>query len=189
MSSTLYIASLCAGLETVERLNHIFTVAYVPLGQDATVSYGTVDFKFRNSTRWPVRIEAEITDKNEVIFRIVGTNDNPGRTIELVSEVKSMTPYNTVYIDDPDLFAGVEVVKQEGKEGYTVDTYKIVKNGDEILSNTLIHRSTYRPLTKQIRRGTKTPPRQPEPDVYTGPEEDNSRNDDPGDGIPGDGIS
>jgi vancomycin resistance protein YoaR len=186
VSSTLYIASLCAGLETVERLNHIFTVAYVPLGQDATVSYGTVDFKFRNSTRWPVRIEAEITDKNEVIFRIVGTNDNPGRTIELVSEVKSMTPYNTVYIDDPDLFTGVEVVKQEGKEGYTVDTYKIVKNGDEIISNTLIHRSTYKPLTKQIRRGTKTPP---EPNTDTGPEEGNDRDNEPGDSTPGDGVS
>lgn len=189
VSSTLYIASLRAGLETVERLNHIFTVTYVPLGQDATVSYGTVDFKFRNSTRWPIRIETEITVNNEVIFRIIGTNDNPGRTIELVSEVKSMAPYNTVYIDDPDLFAGVEVVKQEGKEGYTVDTYKIVKNGDEILSNTLIHRSTYRPLAKQIRHGTKTPPEPPGPDVDTGPEEDNSRDDDPGDGIPGDGIS
>jgi len=121
------------------------------------VSYGSVDFKFRNSTGWPVRIEGEVTDDNEVIFRIVGTNEEPGKTVELVSEIKSTTPYNTVYIDDPNLLEGVEIVKQEGKEGYTVDTQKIVKNDDTIISNAVIHRSYYKPLTRQIRRGTKKP--------------------------------
>lgn len=167
VSSTLYNAVLYAGLETVERWNHIFTVGYVPLGMDATVSYGSLDFKFRNSTPWPIRIEAEVTDTNHVIFRLVGTNEEPGKTIELVPEVKSVTPYNTVYIDDPSLPEGVEIIKQDGKKGYVVDTHKIVKVGSDILSNSILHRSTYKPLTKQIRRGTKKPVTPP-----SGPTED-----------------
>jgi vancomycin resistance protein YoaR len=167
VSSTLYNAVLYAGLETVERWNHVFTVEYVPLGQDATVSYGSVDFKFRNSTAWPIRIEAEVTDTNLVIFRLVGTNEEPGKTIELVPEIKSVTPFSTVYIDDPSLPEGVEIIKQEGKKGYTVDTHKIVKMGNEISSSSILHRSTYKPLTRQVRRGTKkpeVPPSQPPED-------------------------
>ncbi|MBQ7793598.1 MAG: VanW family protein, partial [Clostridia bacterium] len=39
VSSTLYSAVLYANLEIVERRSHSLTVAYVPKGQDATVSY------------------------------------------------------------------------------------------------------------------------------------------------------
>ncbi len=46
-SSTLYMAVLRADLEVVERHNHSFTVSYTPLGEDATVDYGNLDFRFR----------------------------------------------------------------------------------------------------------------------------------------------
>ena len=52
-SSTLYMAVLRADLEVTERHNHSFTVAYTPLGEDATVS-GAVrisDSKTIRSTR------------------------------------------------------------------------------------------------------------------------------------------
>ena len=34
------------------------TVSYLPIGQDASVSYGSVDFKFTNSRTYPIKIEA-----------------------------------------------------------------------------------------------------------------------------------
>jgi vancomycin resistance protein YoaR len=47
VSSTLYNCVLYADLEVVERSNHMFIVTYLPLGNDATVNWGTVDFKFK----------------------------------------------------------------------------------------------------------------------------------------------
>ena len=57
-SSTLYMSVLRADLEVTERTNHSLTVAYTPLGQDATVSYGSLDFKFKNDTDYPIKIVA-----------------------------------------------------------------------------------------------------------------------------------
>lgn len=62
VSSTLYLCSLYAGLETVERINHGFPVAYIPIGLDATVSWGSPDLKIRNDSDYPVRIVAEEQD-------------------------------------------------------------------------------------------------------------------------------
>ena len=53
-SSTLYMAVLRADLEVTERHNHSFTVAYTPLGEDATVDYGNLDFRFKNNTDYPI---------------------------------------------------------------------------------------------------------------------------------------
>jgi vancomycin resistance protein YoaR len=50
VSSTLYNAVLLANLDIVERSNHSRPLSYVPLGQDATVAYDALDFKFSNNT-------------------------------------------------------------------------------------------------------------------------------------------
>ena len=50
VSTTIYNVVLNTGLEVVERKPHSLPVDYVPRGRDATVSYPSVDFKFRNST-------------------------------------------------------------------------------------------------------------------------------------------
>lgn len=57
-STVLYGAVLNAGLPVIERHAHTRPVGYVPMGRDATVSYGTADLKFRNDLPRPVRIEA-----------------------------------------------------------------------------------------------------------------------------------
>lgn len=50
VSSTLYNAAILAKLEIVERHHHTLPISYVPPGQDATVAFPFLDFKFRNST-------------------------------------------------------------------------------------------------------------------------------------------
>ena len=50
VSSTLYNAVLKAGMTVVERHAHSATVGYVPKDQDATVNYGSLDFRFQNNT-------------------------------------------------------------------------------------------------------------------------------------------
>lgn len=62
VSSTLFGAAKNAALEITERHQHKREVQYVKLGDDATVKYGELDFKFKNTQSRPVKIEAFLTD-------------------------------------------------------------------------------------------------------------------------------
>ena len=53
-SSTIYYAVLHTPLEVVERHDHQFNTGYVDLGMDATVYFGSLDFRFKNNTEYPV---------------------------------------------------------------------------------------------------------------------------------------
>lgn len=55
-SSTLFNAVDQIGVKMTERHHHSLSVGYVPAGRDATVSYGTLDFKFQNSRGAPFLI-------------------------------------------------------------------------------------------------------------------------------------
>lgn len=59
VSSTVYNAALLSNMEIVERSNHSMPVPYVPLGRDATVAYGLLDLKFKNTTSAPVYLAAK----------------------------------------------------------------------------------------------------------------------------------
>lgn len=64
VSSTLYNAVLLnQSLVVTERHEHGKDVTYVPEGKDAAVSYGSLDFKFKNDTGSQIRIELVSDDK------------------------------------------------------------------------------------------------------------------------------
>ena len=71
ISSTLYNAVLQApSLTVVERHAHSRSVSYVEPGKDAAVSYGSVDFKFRNDNDFDIKIYASSTE-NTIDIRLV----------------------------------------------------------------------------------------------------------------------
>jgi vancomycin resistance protein YoaR len=158
VSTTLYNSVLYSNLDVTERNDHQFTVSYVPFGQDAAVSYGGPDFKFRNSTSWPIRIDGRVTKENRIYFTLMGTDENLGRKIEIVHETVKTTDFVKKYIDDPTLEEGKTKVKQNGMKGYVINTYKIIKQDGKITSKTKIYTSTYRPLDEEILKGTKKAP-------------------------------
>ncbi len=155
VSSTLYNAVLHSDLEVVERRNHMFSVAYVPEGRDATVFYGTTDFRFKNSTKWPVKIDSQITKDNYLVFSLKGTNENPGKVVEFTSSKRNEKPFATNYTDDPNLPEGTTKVIQEGHNGSTVDTFKTVKQDGKVIEKVKITTSVYQPLAEEVVRGTK----------------------------------
>lgn len=71
VSSTLFNAARQAGMEIVERHQHKRKVDYVKLGNDATVSYGELDFRFKNVSDYPVKIEAGVLS-GRVVVRLWG---------------------------------------------------------------------------------------------------------------------
>lgn len=71
ISSTLYNAVLNSpNLKIIERHEHSRKVNYVESGKDAAVSYGSVDFKFRNDNNYSIKIYASNTP-DTVDIRIV----------------------------------------------------------------------------------------------------------------------
>ena len=139
-SSTLYMAVLRADLKVIERHNHSFTVSYTPLGEDATVDYGNLDFRFVNNTAYPVKILAEQTD-GQMIMTIVGTKTSD-KTVTTRTEVLETYKPETVTKTDSSMEAGESRVETSGITGYSTKTYKqITENGKttEVLANS----STY----------------------------------------------
>lgn len=72
IGTTLFNAVSLADLEILSRRNHSFYFNIYPLGRDATVYPGQVDFKFKNNTGFPIMIKAVATNK-KLSFRIYGT--------------------------------------------------------------------------------------------------------------------
>lgn len=58
ISSTLYMATKNAGLEIVERYPHSLPVSYCSRDDEATVSWGVLDYRFKNNLSVPIRINA-----------------------------------------------------------------------------------------------------------------------------------
>jgi len=87
ISSTLYSAMLYGyKLTTVERYPHYFPVDYLEKGYDATVSWPSPDFKFRNDRDFPIKIVCYYDNNARgVAVEIWGTNLD-GHRIELKKE-------------------------------------------------------------------------------------------------------
>ncbi|MDZ4941438.1 VanW family protein, partial [Clostridium perfringens] len=60
VSTALYRAAMRANLRSTERANHSLTGSYSEPGLDATVAYGFVDYKFKNSYDFPIYIQGYV---------------------------------------------------------------------------------------------------------------------------------
>ena len=68
-SSTLFNAVDQVGVRITERHHHSLSVGYVATGRDATVSYGTLDFKFQNISGAPFLINTKY-ENNQITIEI-----------------------------------------------------------------------------------------------------------------------
>ena len=152
VSSTLYNAVLFSNLEVTERRNHTFHTGYVPAGQDATVSWGAPDFKFKNNRNYPIRIVATVSG-GKITTKIYGLKQADDYTVKISSSIVGSIPYKTTYKTDSSLGAGNTKVIQKGSNGLKSVTYKILyQNGKEV-SREVISRDTYQPHNQIIARG------------------------------------
>ncbi len=68
ISTTIYNAVLgVKGLEVTERHEHDMPVAYIEDGKDATVSYGSLDLKFKNNNDFDIKIYSQVRDNNVTV--------------------------------------------------------------------------------------------------------------------------
>lgn len=153
VSSTLYNAVLYANLEIVDRSNHYFETSYVDPGRDATVSWGSVDFKFKNNRKYPIKIEA-ISKNGVTKMSIKGIKEEKEYEVIIQSKVTSIIQKNVKYKEDHSLDSAVEQVEQEGHNGCTSKTYKILKLNGAVVSTEEISADYYHALDKIVIKGT-----------------------------------
>jgi len=134
VSSTLYSAVLYADLQVLERQSHSLTVSYVPKGQDATVAYGSIDFRFKNNTKGPIKISAKTGGKSLEIS-VWGAKPEKEKKVEIINTVTETKSPTVEEVTEPTMKAGERKVVSNGKTGYTVATVrKVYENGKEVKS-------------------------------------------------------
>ncbi|WP_312942093.1 VanW family protein [Oscillibacter sp.] len=193
-SSTLYLATLKSNLEIVERYAHRYVPAYIPKGMDATVSWGGPNYRFRNNTNYPIKVES-VYSKGYLTMSLYGTKVDD-TTVKITNKTLSTTPFSVVYEDDAALAAGKEAVKVTPYTGYKVETYRNLYDGEgNLISSTFEATSNYKVRNKVVLKGpalvvSPLPgelPEQPIPPETPGtlPEEEPGETTTPSDGTSG----
>jgi vancomycin resistance protein YoaR len=159
VSTTLFRASLNAGLPIIERTAHAYRVGYYeedsPPGIDATVYSPSPDLKFKNTTGNYILIQSFVDPSVlRLTFVLYGTLD--GRQVNMTTPVilSQTPPPPALYQDDPTLPKGE--VRQVDFAAWGANVYftrKVTQNGKEIISDKFV--SNYRAWQDIFLRGTK----------------------------------
>lgn len=166
VSSTLYNAVVMADLKTVTRVNHSIPVSYVPLGRDATVSYGTIDYVFENNKSYPISIKAK-TEGTTLTISIVGTSEMD-YTVDFVTEFVSSIAYGTTNTEDDTLPEGETKLITPGSNGSVYQSYRVYKKDGKTYDKRKESKSRYQPVAAEVAIGTK---KEDKPQDVTPPEE------------------
>jgi hypothetical protein len=137
VSSAVYVAALQAGLSIVERHAHSVAVDYVPVGLDATLSYGSYDLKIRNGYAQPVALQVQ-SDGQTVTASVLCTDPQDSdeverkATSEVTSRYKGYAGGSTRadYYDVTAYLVTYRAGQKEGKEEISSDTYQVLSESN-----------------------------------------------------------
>jgi vancomycin resistance protein YoaR len=156
VSSTLYNAVIRADIKSIERTHHTLPSHYVKLGMDATVDYGSLDYKFKNTLKYPIYIQGDASG-GVVSFNVYSNNSLAGIVTDINSDVYQTVEANVKYEDDATLLEGKTEVVKPPSTGYKVKVTKTTTQNGTILSQDVIADDYYEPVEGLIKRGIKKP--------------------------------
>lgn len=157
VSSTIYYATLLANLEIVERYAHRYAPSYITWGMDATVSWGGPEFRFKNNTGYPIRLDVKY-ENNRITVDVVGTKTDD-TYVKMTYKNLGDTPYETEYIETDELDWGTEQQKQSPYTGHQVVSYRNIYSGDgKLISSSKEANSNYKSRNEIIMVGTRGKP-------------------------------
>ncbi|MBQ3105221.1 MAG: VanW family protein [Lachnospiraceae bacterium] len=158
VSTTLYNAVIRAELDITERHNHSLTVSYVPIAADAAVSdSAALNFKFVNTTEYPIYLEAYTMPDKTITVNIYGVETRPeGRQVSFESEITEVVHSTTQDIiqtqAQPVGYADLE----EAKVGYKARLWKIVTENGVQTERTQVNSSNYKMVPRTVTVGVST---------------------------------
>ncbi|MGC7873687.1 VanW family protein [Desulfosporosinus sp. SYSU MS00001] len=151
VSSTLYNAVLLSNLEVVERKHHDVAVTYIPAGQDATVNYPNIDFKFKNNTGSLAYIRTEVKP-GVLTIKLYGKKT--GKTVRLERQILKVRNYRTIRRYDSSLRRGRVKVDQIGTKGIVVNVWKVIRDEKGNVTKQFLGQDSYAPANRILRIGT-----------------------------------
>jgi vancomycin resistance protein YoaR len=157
VSSTLYNAVVRANINATERRHHSLPSHYVGLGMDATVDFGNIDYKFKNTLQTPIFLEGFLKG-NTLSFNVYSDISLASRTYDLVSETYATLEPATTYVDDATMYEGQTEIVQKASLGYKVKVYKKIFENGNYVGQEIITDETYKKIDGIIKRGTKKKP-------------------------------
>lgn len=129
-ATTLYNAAWFAGLEDVEHQPHTMYFDRYPAGREATLYYGSIDLKFKNTTDNAVIITGSVNKsssggRGSITFKIWGV-----KQWEIISPEPTKSGY---YNGSKRTDTSADCEPQSASPGFTASYYRIFKqNGKEI---------------------------------------------------------
>ncbi|MBL4932554.1 VanW family protein [Clostridium paridis] len=155
VSTTLYRAVMAANIRSVERTNHSMPTSYSQPGLDATVVWGVLDYKFKNTYDFPVYVEAYTASRNVYVNIYGNVESMQGKTYQLVAENLETIQPTTTTVDDPTLPEGETQWDKKPVVGYKVRSYQVTYQGGKEINRETIATDTYRKVDGVLKRGTK----------------------------------
>ena len=137
VASTVFVAAMVAGLSPLERWKHSSLVDYIPLGEDATISWGVKDLRFANDLDQAIRLRVEVVGST-LSARIEGES-TPDASFELETVARDV-PAEAGESDVP---------------GHEVELYRVTHGGARDGERELVHRDVYPPsIARAAAEGT-----------------------------------
>ena len=149
ISSTLYNAVLKADMTIVNRRNHMFIPSYVDGGRDATVVWGSTDFKFKNERDYPIKIESSVSDGIAKVS-IFGFRRETEYDIDIETSKVKTIKFDTITQKKSGYSKG-EII-QNGANGSVWDSWRVYRLNGQIVKKEKLYRDTYDAQNKIIAR-------------------------------------
>ena len=118
VSSTLFNSVMYSGLDITSRRNHSLKSSYVPIGQDAMVTDGGSDFRFKNPYNHPIYIK-NVLSNGTITSRIYGNNQDMKKINIRVEKFKENgLDAAKTYVEYLDGYGNIVETKYIGKSVY-----------------------------------------------------------------------
>lgn len=157
VATSLYNTVIRMNINSTERHHHSIPSTYIPLGMDATIDWGNLDYKFINTLDYPIFIESTLK-KKILTFNIYSNSSLSNRTYNLVNQIyAAVQPGPTKYINDPTLPLNEIVKVQSPMIGYKVKAFKDTIQNGKIIKHQLISDDHYKVMNGVLRIGIKKP--------------------------------
>lgn len=107
-STTIFLCALKTDMEVVERHAHMYASSYAAYGLDATVDYGNLDMRFKNTYQYPVYIATYVYG-GRIMVEMYGP---------ISTDYDEIVPVGWVTYADSKIFSarGAKVYFKNGKE-------------------------------------------------------------------------
>lgn len=160
VSTTLYYASLMAGLDIVEANRHSRQVGYIMPGFDAMVNFGSSDLRVKNNTGQKITIITNYSPSKARI-RLFGEDLN-GKTYKLVNKISNIVePMEEIKVDnkgeyvDKVEFEDESFCLQSGSRGMTIETYRECYQKGRLINSLKLRKDVFKAKNKIVVVGAK----------------------------------